>query len=127
MLISADLLPTYSDITIIGGGPVGALMALRLAQGNHSVLLVEAQKNIENNPRTLALSWGTIEALQQLGVWNPSLPATPIHQVHVSQTDSIGRTVLKAADFNLPALGYVTRYDDLLRAIQSHLKHSQLS
>jgi 2-octaprenyl-6-methoxyphenol hydroxylase len=125
MLISADLLPDYTDITIIGGGPVGALMALRLEQSSHSVLLVEAQASIIDNPRTLALSWGTIEALQQAGVWNDALPATPIHQVHISQADSIGRTLLKATDFTLPALGYVIRYDDLLRVIQYHLAQRQ--
>jgi 2-octaprenyl-6-methoxyphenol hydroxylase len=126
MLISADGLPDYTDITIVGGGPIGALMALRLEQSGHRVLLLEAQANLIDNPRTLALSWGTIEALQQLGIWQANFPATPIHQVHISQADSIGRTLLKATDFNLPALGYVVRYDDLLRAIQPHLQQAQL-
>ena len=127
MLLTPLTLPSYSDITIIGGGPVGAFLALRLEHSGHSVLLIEANDKLADDPRTLALSWGSVAALQQAGIWDATLPATAIHSVHVSQMGSLGRTLLHATELDLEALGYVVRYQNLMQAMQKRLKQSQLS
>ena len=109
------------DIVIVGGGPVGAALALALRDSGLSVLLLEAHATPGDDPRTLALSYGTRLILERLGAWGPALPATPIETIHVSQRGGFGRTLLRAADVRVPALGYVVRYADLTAALYQGL------
>ncbi|GAA5786216.1 FAD-dependent monooxygenase [Chitiniphilus shinanonensis] len=107
-------LPTHVDIAIVGGGPVGALLALRLAQAGHQALVLEARRDTSADPRALALSYASREALTRVGLWDETaLAATAIAKVHVSQAGSLGRAELDAAELELPALGYVVGYDRL--------------
>jgi choline dehydrogenase-like flavoprotein len=55
----------HADIIIVGGGPVGALAALRFAAAGRRVLLVEARAKDAplTDARALALSWYSREAL----------------------------------------------------------------
>ena len=49
------------DIAIIGGGPVGAALALALRDSNFSITVLEARssKDGQADPRALALSYGS--------------------------------------------------------------------
>ena len=67
------------------------------------------------DPRSLALSYGSRMLLEEVNAW--PLPATPIHQIHVSRRGHFGRSLLDRIDHALPALGYVTRYGDLVTAL----------
>lgn len=114
------------DILIAGGGPVGAALALALEGSGHSVLLAEARSadsagarsadSAGGDARAIALSYGSRLLLERLHAW-PGLPVTPIETIHISQQGGFGRTLIRAADCDLPALGYVANYDDL----QQHL------
>lgn len=101
------------DILIVGGGPVGAALGLGLAGSGRTVVLMEAraQKEITDDVRTLALSYGSRLILQRLGVWDKLEGcATPISTIHVSCKGHWGRSILHAEDMRQPALGYVLPY-----------------
>ncbi|MEI8361687.1 MAG: FAD-dependent oxidoreductase [Betaproteobacteria bacterium] len=107
-------------IIIVGGGPVGATLALLLAQRGVAVTVLEARQQgaAYGEGRALALSHGSRRILEKLGVWNKLAPhATAIHTIHVSQKGSIGRSKLYASDYMQEALGYVLSYGALSEAL----------
>jgi 2-octaprenyl-6-methoxyphenol hydroxylase len=116
----------HADIIIVGGGPVGALAALRFAAAGRRVLLVEARAKDAplNDARALALSWYSREALAASGAWPDDLPASMIDSVHVSQQGAFGRTRLDATDLKLPHLGVVVDYPALTLAINARLEQA---
>lgn len=116
----------HADIIIVGGGPVGALAALRFAAAGRRVLLVEARAKDAplNDARALALSWYSREALAASGAWPDDLPASQIDSVHVSQQGAFGRTRLDATDLKLPHLGVVVDYPALTLAINARLEQA---
>ena len=112
------------DVVIVGGGPVGAALALALADGKQSVLLVEARDEpvYEADPRALALSFGSRLILERIGVWSRIAATTAIQVIHVSQRGAFGRAVLTAGEAGLPALGYVVPHASLQRALGESLQ-----
>lgn len=116
--------PEHADIVVVGGGPVGALAALRFARAGRRVLLVEARAKDApiRDARALALSWASRQMLIEAGGWPDDLAATPIDTVHVSQQGSCGRTVLDRADLALPHLGVVVDYPVLTASLNAALE-----
>lgn len=115
-----------SDVTIIGGGPVGATLALALSRAaDLRVTLLEAQSDFtRSDSRTLALSHGSRMILERIGIWNQLTSPTPITGIHISQRGSFGRALLTAEEAGLPALGYVIRYAELQQALHAALQNS---
>ncbi len=107
------------DVAIIGGGPIGAALAMALRDSALAVLVLEARPDAgdSDDARTLAMSYGSRLILERLGVWSQIDPVTPIASIHVSQRGGFGRTLLRADEAGLPALGYVVRYARLQRAL----------
>ncbi len=114
------------DVVIVGGGPVGAALALAFEPSGLSVLVADARDENprEDDPRTLALSYGSRLILERLGVWGNVTMATPIASIHVSQRGAFGRAVLSAAESGLPALGYVVPYAALQRALDAAMQRA---
>ncbi|MGZ8251531.1 MAG: FAD-dependent monooxygenase [Methylophilaceae bacterium] len=113
-----------SDIVIVGGGPVGATLALTLQSKGIATTLLEARERgaAHGDQRALALSYGTRLILERLGLWTELEPkATAINTIHISQRGSFGRSRLRAQDHDLPALGYVLAYGDLSAALDGAL------
>lgn len=111
-------------IIIVGGGPVGATLALLLAKQNIAVTVLEARKQgaAYSESRALALSYGSRRILEKLGVWSKLAPhATAINSIHVSQKGSFGRSHLHAKDYQQEALGYVLSYGALSEALDTAL------
>ena len=107
-------------IIIIGGGPVGATLALLLVKQGVNVTVLEARNfgAAHSESRALALSFGSRRILEKLGLWGAlSTQATPINSIHVSQKGSFGRTQLHANDYHQQALGYVLSYGVLSAAL----------
>jgi 2-octaprenyl-6-methoxyphenol hydroxylase len=114
-------------VAIVGAGPVGLSLALRMRQlGSPAELQVfDAQPDAGAalaDPRVLALSEGSRQLLQALRAW-PAEAATAIRDIHVSQQasglSSLPRVMLRAEEAALPALGYTVRYGELLGALQA--------
>lgn len=117
------------DIAIIGGGPVGAALALALRESCLKVTLLEARQAKDGNvdPRALALSYGSRLILTQLNVWQDISPISSIQNIHISQQNAFGRTLLNAAELKVPDLGYVLPYPALQTAMQHRLGNSHVN
>ncbi len=113
-----------ADVVIIGGGPVGAALALALSGSGLEVTLLEARPAGEraSDPRPLALSYGSRLILERLGVWAALAPVTAIDRIHISQQAGFGRAALTAAEARLPALGYVADYMQLHATLHNALQ-----
>ena len=105
------------DVLIRGAGPVGCALALALRESRHKVA-IQGGPGAASALRPIALSHASRLILERIGVWR-DLAVTPIETIHVSQQRAFGRTVMDAADAAVPALGYVTRYSDLLSILQT--------
>ena len=111
-----------SDILIVGAGPTGMALAVALAQAGLQPMVVDARtaNAAHNDKRILALSHGSQQILERLGVWR-QMEATPIATIHVSQQGGFGRALLRAADYAVPALGYVAAASSLAAALKERL------
>ncbi len=114
------------DIVIIGGGPVGAALALALKDSRLKVCLLEARPatTASVDARALALSYGSRLLLERLGVWNKMQDVSAIRTIHISQKQSFGRAVLRSEELNVPELGYVLPYPALQDALSRELQHT---
>lgn len=117
------------DVAIIGGGPVGAALALALQGNGLQVVLLEARESEVNttDPRALALSYGTRLLLQRLGAWEALQNVSGIKVIEVTQKQTSGHTTLRAEEMKVPDLGYVLPYTMLHAALQKGLANSDVS
>lgn len=119
--MSTQHLPIHVDVLIVGGGPVGALLAKRLTETKLSVLVAEARPQPADDPRALALSWGSRQILGDAGLWDACLQPTAIERVHISQQGTLGRVELNSDELGVPELGCVVAYSRLTRLVQERL------
>jgi 2-octaprenyl-6-methoxyphenol hydroxylase len=115
----SEALPDY-DIAICGAGPAGMALAALLAQRGvvaQRIALIDARtlQQASGDPRSLALSHGSRQILEEIGCW--PLPSTAIHQIHVSRRGQFGRSLIDRDEHKLAALGYVSRYGALVTAL----------
>ena len=108
------------DVAICGAGPVGLALAAFLARRGvpgARIALVDGKSlgQAISDPRSIALSWGSVQLLDEVGAW--PLPATAIHQIHVSRRGQLGRSLMDRRDHDVEALGYVTRYGAVVDAL----------
>lgn len=112
------------DIAIIGGGPVGAALALALRDSRLKIAVLEARPAdaASMDARALALSYGSRLLLERLGVWGKIRDVSNIRTIHISQKQSFGRTLLRAEELKVPELGYVLPYPALQDALTDVLR-----
>ncbi len=116
------------DIAIIGGGMVGASLAVALAPLGVSVVVVEAvpfdsalQPSFDE--RTTALSNGSRRILEALNTWQTvANSATAIRKIHVSDRGRFGFARIDAEEQGLQAMGYVLPNRALGRALWTQLQ-----
>ena len=118
------------DIAIVGGGMVGASLAVALDGLGLRIALIEAVAHDADaqpsfDERTTALSNGSRRILETLDVW-PALAgeATPIRKIHVSDQGRFGFARIDAKEQALDALGYVIPNRSLGSALWSRLSAS---
>ncbi|MCR4346047.1 MAG: 2-octaprenyl-6-methoxyphenyl hydroxylase [Sulfuricaulis sp.] len=104
---------TDFDILIIGGGLVGASLAVALRESPLRIGVIEAvplaaSSQPSYDDRTLALAYGSKQIFDSIGCWRDIAPeATPIDRIHISDRGHFGVTRLSAVESGMPALGYV--------------------
>lgn len=110
------------DVVIIGGGIVGACLALSIGDSQR-VLVLEASKPSLENPRAsgeraIVLSAASQTILQTLGVWSQIAPyATAVKKVHVSDRGHFGAVRMSAEAEGVASLGYVVQ----AKYLEAHL------
>src|SRR6187401_2461922 len=121
-------------LAVVGAGPVGLALALHAANAlpEAEITLFDARpadKDVAGDPRTLALSLGSVQLLERLGAWRAE-SAQAIAEVHVSQqapslaaafTSRFGEPALsiRARDEGVPLLGAVLSYGAIVAPLQA--------
>ena len=115
------------DIVIVGGGLVGASLALALERSGLDVAMVEATPAARLpevfDQRNLSLAEASINALEALGVLAAlRAPTGEIRRIHVSRAGDFGRVLLRAEDYGREAFGRVVVARDLGDALETRLQ-----
>lgn len=116
------------DVAIIGGGLVGASLAVALAPGELKVALIEAvPHDAPDQPsfdeRTTALSNASRRIFDTLGLWADIEPAAvPIARIHISDRGRFGFARIEASRQGLAALGHVVPNRVLGRVLWSAIR-----
>ncbi len=118
---------TDDGIAIVGGGPAGMALALALHRHGVAAQVFDARPRgaAREDQRILALSHGSRQILEWLGVWQ-NIVATPIATIHVSQRGGFGRTRLSAQEQGVPALGYVAAAASVSAALDDALAAARI-
>ena len=119
------------DVAIVGGGMVGASLALGLRGLGLSVLLVEgvapgSSSQPSFDDRTTALGNASRRIFASLGVWSDIAPqAAGIRTIHVSDAGRFGFARLRAEEQGIDAFGYVVANRVIGTALWKKLSASQ--
>lgn len=124
-MASTSVAPSLS-LAVIGAGPAG--LALSLLAAAHlpqaAVTLYDArpfERSLDADPRTLALSLGSVQLLERLGAWRRG-SAQPIAAVHVTQQQPAlvggAEVVITAREMGVPFLGAVLGYGAVVAPLQ---------
>lgn len=115
------------DLVIVGGGMVGASLAVALSPLPLRVALVEAfapDSDVQPSydDRCTAISHGSQVILNTMGVWQDIEPdASPIARIHVSEQGRPGVARIDAREQGVPALGYVVPNRSVGKALWKRL------
>ncbi len=123
------------SLAVVGAGPVGLALALQAARALPDAAISvfdmrPADQDVAGDPRTLALSLGSVQELERLGVWPAIAPrAEAIRAVHVSQQQPalafslLGQAepelLLTAAECGVGQLGAVASYGAIVAPLQA--------
>ncbi len=116
------------DVAIVGGGMVGASLAVALAPLGLRIALIEghafdAASQPSFDDRTTAMSNGSRRILESLEVWARLADApTPIARIHISDQGRFGFARLDAREQGLLAMGYVVPNRSLGQALWTRLR-----
>ena len=121
-----------TEILIVGGGLVGASLALALEVAGREAILLEAlpgtgaapvaSVSADDGDRNLVLARASVNALRALQVWPlPENAAGTIRRVEIGRAGEFGRTRLTAADAGVDTLGRVVPGRVLAAALASRL------
>jgi 2-octaprenyl-6-methoxyphenol hydroxylase len=116
------------DVVVVGGGMVGASLALALQDTSLRVLAIEAHAPESDaqpsfDDRTTALGNGARRILETLNAWPQIQPgAEPIRSIHVSDAGHFGFARLEASEHGLEAFGYTVQNRRIGAALWSALR-----
>lgn len=99
-----------ADVVIVGYGPVGALLALQLAQQGHSVVAVDRWLQPYKLPRAVTYDHEIARILATLGIDSDDDPAIERHPEVYYWKNGEGRTLLEVDWGSDNASGWATRY-----------------
>ena len=126
MIENAGSTGRIHDVVIVGGGLVGASLAIALEPLGLDVAMLEATPGGQMPPvfdqRNLSFAEATVHALDALGVL-PLLraPSGRIRRIHVSRAGDFGRIQLDAAAYGRTEFGRVVVARDFGEALEARL------
>ena len=135
MLISTP--EKFYDVVVVGAGMVGAsfccALEKQLLDQSLSILLVEATppgssmaKQSSFDARSTALSYGSREIFEDIGVWQELGEAVAaIHEIQVSDRGRFGSVSLSREEQQVDALGYVVENRQLGEILNLRLDRSE--
>ncbi|NOY63022.1 MAG: 2-octaprenyl-6-methoxyphenyl hydroxylase [Gammaproteobacteria bacterium] len=121
---------TDYDLLIVGGGMVGASLALALTDSSLRIGIVEAVPHTSDSQpsyddRAIALAYGSRVILESLGVWQKLAEnVAPIKAIHISDRGHFGTARLHHKKERVDALGYVATSRTIGAAIADHLEQA---
>ena len=99
-----------ADVAIVGYGPVGALLALQLAQNGHSVIAVDRWLEPYTLPRAVTYDHEIARILSSLGIDSDNDPAVERHPEIYYWKNAEGRTLQEVDWGSDNPSGWATRY-----------------
>lgn len=121
------------DVLIVGGGMVGASLAVALKPLKLKVGLIEAYNfGVAEQPsyddRSIALSYGSSRIYQGMGIWGKLRSGVEsIQHIHVSDRGHFGAARMEATEENVPALGYVVESRVLGKLLYDELATGEIA
>lgn len=121
------------DVVIVGGGLVGASLALALTDSGLKIALVESRPptplpvDDSWDSRVYAISPGSAKFLQAFGVWQALKEdrITPVYKMAVFGDDSAARLDFSAYDIGLTELAFIVENRQLQTAVWNALKRQK--
>jgi 2-octaprenyl-6-methoxyphenol hydroxylase len=116
------------DLVIVGGGMVGASLAIGLSGRGMRMALIDAHApgdpgQAGYDDRAIALAYGSRRIFESMSLWAAiEADAEPIREIHVSDRGHFGFTRLSAQEEGLPALGYVATARQLGQTLLGRLR-----
>ncbi len=126
---------TDYDVTLAGGGLVGAALAVGLARSGLRVAVIEAtERKADRQPsyddRTLVINAASLNILAGLGLLPDTLARMPVREIRITRAGGFGHLKLRAADHQRDWFGAVIVARELgnvmLRALTDHASITQL-
>jgi len=115
------------DVVIIGGGLVGATLAVGLAQNGFNVAVVDKENpdhllTPDHDGRTTAVSLGSKKIFEKLGVWETMAPyAQPIWEIRVFEDGSPWTVDYHHKDIGPEPMGYIVQNQFLRQSLYQGL------
>lgn len=118
------------DVLIVGGGLVGASLAIALDRLGLDIGLVEAAPPgalpAVFDERNLSFAEATVNALTALGVMQKlRAPTGAIERIHISRNGDFGRAMLDAAEYGRRQFGQIVVARDFGEALEARLGELQ--
>jgi 2-octaprenyl-6-methoxyphenol hydroxylase len=127
MDISGPVMVNPRSVLVVGGGLVGASLAIALDAAGIATTLVEAAApRVGAQPsydeRNLALARASVNGLRAIGVWShAAAAATPIRHIRVSRAGDFGSVRIDADQHAVDALGWTLPARELGAALLRRL------
>jgi resorcinol 4-hydroxylase (NADPH) len=99
-----------TDVAIVGGGPVGTLLAVLLGQKGHRVTIVEKWPEPYDQPRAVTFDHEIARILSMLGIDSENDPAIGVHDDIYYWKNAERQTLLEVDWASTAASGWRTRY-----------------
>lgn len=121
------------DIVIVGGGMVGAALALLLgrnsALASHRIAVIEARPFVPGShgepfdPRVVALTEASRQLLDEVGAWDREViaRACPYRHMVVRDSEGTGSVSFDCVDIHRPDLGHIVENSVILGALYRRL------
>ncbi|WP_417355548.1 FAD-dependent monooxygenase [Gallaecimonas pentaromativorans] len=116
-----------AQVTVVGGGMVGAALALMLGRGGIKVVLVDGHEPGQDfgpvaDTRVSAISEGSRQILAGLGAWQHIARKGPYQAMEVWEKDSFGKLAFSAEDVKAEVLGHIVENRQIQLALWQEIR-----